>query len=75
MSNIIYIDTDAPDLVIRVPGNESDGPINVVPAPAGIQFDLVNTLKAKTMREVRAIARRNGLKLANTERMAVTHSA
>ena len=75
MSNIIYLDTNSDNLVMRVPGNERDGEIEVVKAPANIRFDLTNTVKAKAMQEARAVAKAHGLKIANAEHMAVTHSA
>lgn len=67
-----YIDTTDDKKVIRVPGNESDGPIEVVNAPANLEFNLTNTLTKSAMKEVEAVAKRNGLKLTQKNRMAVT---
>lgn len=69
---IYYVQTNVDGLQIRVPSSTDGGYIDVVTAKCGqVDFNLCNPLKAATMREVRAVAKANGLRLRRPGTVAV----
>ncbi len=67
---ISYIQTNNSAKLVRIDRDS----VRVVATPASFtvaDFELVNTLNRETMREVRAAARRAGLKLFQAQRQAI----